>query len=886
MTAKIKNPRPPRLAERLLEKTANRREASAIAGDIAEEFQRRSEEDGPARARLWYRFFVLGSLPSFFFHFVSHSLTMLKNYLTIALRLMKRHKAFAFINVAGLAVGLAASLLVGLYVVHESGYDRFHQKADRIHRVYADITDDTGNWRGAWTPPPLAEALHQDFPEVEAAARYDPWLGDTLVTARGKSFLEKYIQLADAPFFTIFSFPFIYGDPETALENPGTIVISRTAAEKYFGHDNPLGETMTFVDRGRDYKVTGVIEDPPAKSHFRFEMMASLASSSTSRGTRWTQNTYFTYILLREGASAAALEAKFPEFSRVHYGPQFFADTGIRYEDYFDKGDHHFGFRLEPLKDIHLNRNVTDNLSLKGNPATLKLFTAVAFFLLLIACINFMNLSTARFAHRSREVGIRKVLGSRKSQLVVQFLGESFLMSTVALVLSLGLIAAVLPVFARLSQRPIAFRDIAGGSFPLLLVGVTLVVGLAAGSYPALFLSSFAPQRTIKGRLAVRGKGHTLLRHGLVLLQFAISFAVIFGTGVIARQMRFLNQRALGFDKDHVVVIHRASALGTSADAFERELLARPEILKVSRTESLPGRHFNPNGHRLEGAPATDERALMTTYVDHRFADLLGLELVAGRFFSPEIPTDATSAVVINEKTARELGLTDPVGKRFHKEFGGAKEGEFVTIIGVLKDFHIFSLHHEIMPMLLRPLSRSNWRLTSVKIRPERLPQTLAFIEETWKEFSGGQPFKYSFLDQDFGALYDSERRAGRIFLAFSALTILVACLGLYGLVTFAAEQRMREIGIRKTFGASVASLAGLLSREVLVLVGVSSVVASLPGLYFAAGWLRNFAYRVPIHPLMFVTTAAIVLGVAVLSIAFRTLRAATANPVNTLRYE
>ncbi len=879
-------PRPPRMSELILEKTANRGDAPAIAGDIAEEFHRRVEEYGPARARLWYRLFVLRSLPSFIFHFVSWNLTMLKNYLTIALRLMKRHKTFAVINVAGLAAGLAAGILIGLYVVHESGYDRFHDKADRIHRVYADIADDTGSWQGAWTPPPLAEALLQDFPEVEAAARYSPWPGDILITARGKSFLEKDIQFADPQFFVIFSYPFIYGDPATALEDPGTIVISRTVAEKYFGHDDPLGETMTFADRGRDFKVTGVIEDPPPKSHFRFDMVATLATGSSSGGGRWTQNTYFTYVLLREGASAADLEAKLPEFTRLHYGPQFFADTGVHYEDYYDKSDRRFGFRLESLTNIHLNPSVTDNLSLKGNPATLKLFSAVAFFLLLIACINFMNLSTARFAHRSREVGLRKVLGSRKRQLIVQFLGESLLSSTVALVLSLGIIYVVLPAFGRLAQRPIAFRDITGGSFPLLLIGITLVAGLAAGSYPALFLSSFSPQATIKGRLAVRGKAHIFLRRGLVLLQFAISFAVVFGTGVISRQMGFLGDRGLGFDKDHVVVIHRAAALGDSADVFENELLAQPEILKISRTESLPGRHFNPNGHRLEGAPATEERALMTTYVDHRFADLLGLELVAGRFFSPEIPTDATSAVVINEKTARELGLADPVGKRFHKEFGGAKEGEYVTIIGVLKDFHFFSLHYEIMPMLLRPLDPANWALMSVKIRPERLSQTLALIEETWKRFTGGQPFKYSFLDQDFGALYDSERRAGRIFLAFSALTILVACLGLYGLVSFAAEQRTREIGIRKTFGASVASLTGMLSREVLLLVGVSSLVASPPAAYLAGLWLRNFAYRIPIRPLMFAATAAAVLAVAILSVVFRAVRSAAANPIDTLRYE
>ena len=879
-------PRPPRLSERFLEKTANRGDAAAIAGDIHEEFERRVEELGPSRARLWYRLFVLRSLPSFVWHSVSWSLTMFRNYLTIAFRIMRRQKAFSFINVAGLAVGMACSVLIGLYVFHESGYDRFHERSARIFRVIADMRDDDGDFLGAWSPPPLAKALIRDFPEVEDAARYSAWPREFLISARGKSFLESGVKFADASFFRIFSYPFIFGDPGKALEDPWTVVLSRTVAERYFGHDDPVGETMTFGDIRRDFKVTGVIEDPPPNSHLQFEIMAALAGTSSSAGTRWTQNTYFTYVLLREGTEGTAFEAKLPDFTRRHFGPQFFADTGKRYEDYYASGDRRFGFRLEPLTAIHLDASVNDTLSLKGNKAQLKMLSAVALFILLIAGINFMNLATARFAHRSREVGVRKVLGSGKGQLVVQFLGESLLVSAIALALALGIIALVLPAFGRLAQRPLVFGDLMRGGFPFLLAGVALAVGLASGSYPALFLSSFAPQTTIKGRLAARGKGHAYLRRGLVLVQFAVGFSVLFGTGVIARQMDFLRNRDLGFDKDHVVVISRANALGPAADAFENELLARPEILKVSRSESLPGRHFDDTGHVLEGSLATDERTLRMTHVDDRFAGLLGLKLAAGRFFSRDIPTDATSAVVINETAARELGLREPVGKRIHKGFGGAKEGEFVTIIGVLEDFHIASLHERIKPMILRPLSPSDWRLTSVKVRGEGLPQTLALIARTWKKHTGGQPFKYSFLEADFGALYESERRAGRIFSAFSALAVLVACLGLYGLVSFAAEQRMREIGIRKTFGASPASLTGLLSREVVVLVGIAAAVASPPAFLLAQGWLRDFAFRVTIPPLMFVATGAAVLAIAVLSVAFRAVRAAAANPVDTLRYE
>jgi putative ABC transport system permease protein len=878
--------RPPRLAERLLEATANRGEAEAIAGDIAEEFLRRVERHGRRRARLWYRLFVLRSFPSFVRYFSWWSLTMLKNYLTIALRITKRHKLFSFINIAGLAAGTACSILIGLFVAHETHYDRFHERADRIFRVYADFRDESGGGQGAWTPPPLAEALVRDIPEVEAAARYNPWPREYLVTAGDRSFLETGVKYADASFFRIFSYSFLKGDPGTALEAPGTVVISESVARKYFGRDDPLGHSLIFRDRDQEFKVTGVIADPPLNSHLRFDILASIVSTPTSAGTRWNQNTYFTYVLLREGASGAALESKLPEVTRRHYGPQFFADTGTRYEDYYARGGRRFGFRLEPLTGIHLNAEVADSISLKGNVSHLRFLSAVAFFILLIAAINFMNLSTARFAHRSREVGIRKVLGSARANLVAQFLGESLFLSAIAFVFALAMAAAALPAFRSLVQRPLAFGDIFGGGFAVLLAGIVLVVGLGAGSYPALFLSSFAPVATIKGRVAIRSKGHRRLRQGLVLVQFAVSFAVVFGTAIIARQMDFFQSKALGFDRDHIVVVGRANALGPAADAFEKDLLAHPEILKISRSESLPGRHFDSTGHVLEGRPATDERTLMMIHVDDRFADLLGLELAAGRFFSLAIPTDGTSAVVINERAARDLGLSEPLGKRFHKTFGGGKPGEFVTIIGVLKDFHFASLHHGIEPMILRPLTSSDWRLTSIKVRGERLPETLNLIERTWRRHTGGQPFQYSFLDRDFGALYESERRAGRIFSALSALAVLVACLGLYGLVSFAAEQRTRELGVRKTLGASTASLTGLLSREVLVLVGIAAVVASPPTFFLAEAWLRNFAFRASIPPSLFAATAAVLLAVAFLSVAARAFRAATANPIAALRHE
>jgi putative ABC transport system permease protein len=877
--------KPPKVAEWLLCRFANRDEAVAIIGDCEEEFYERANSCGFFWARLWYWRLVLISLPSFFANVSYWSGSMFKNYLTVALRNVRRHRGFSIINIAGLAVGMAASILIAVFVLHELSFDRHHEKADRIYRVVAQF-DSGGEKKGAYTVPPMAQAMLDELPEVEYAARLSLWPRNLLVRYEDKLFLERGVIYADASIFDVFTIPFVLGDPRSALVDPRTVVITQDIAQKYFGNTNPLGKQLRLEDQGRDFKITGVIENCSATSHFQYEMIASIVSSKTAFETGWGGHTYFTYIALKDKISRAKLDAKLSDFCRRHWGAYYYAETGQTYDEYMKDGENYYGFSLEPLSDIHLNRGVVDYLSIKGNKTYVYVFSIIALFILLIACINFMNLSTARFAHRSKEVGVRKVLGSSQKQLVWQFLGESALLSLFALVFAILLVKIALPVFRNLSSRQLELDFFQPVVTLPLLIGFALFVGLLAGCYPAFFLSTFQPARTVKGSGGHKTKGQVFLRRALVVLQFAVTFGIFFGTFVISYQLQYVRDKQLGFNKEHVVVIHRADALGTQADAFKQELLRHSSIRTISDTESLPGRHFNPNSHRLEGRPATETPTLHTMYGDFNFVDLLNLEIVAGRYFSQEIPTDATSSVVINEAAVKELGLTDPVGKRFHKEFGGAKEGEFVTIIGVLKDFHFNSLHYDIFPMIIRPISPSTWNLTSIRIGPQNITETLNRIEETWSTLTGSQPFEYSFLDEDFDNLYRNDLRMGQIFSIFAALAIFIACLGLIGLISFTAEQRTKEIGIRKVLGASVSKILYLLSREVVVLVFVATLVAA-PVAYFSMHkWLENFAFRIHISPFMFVLTAFGTLTIALLSMSFRAIKAAQANPIDSIRYE
>jgi len=855
------------------------------SGDCEEIFYDKCARDGRLRAYAWLWGQALRSAPVFLCDSYYRSLIMLKNYLKIGLRNLVRNKGYSLINISGLAIGMVCVVLICLWVADELSFDRHHEKADRIYRIGPQFGPEP-DMRGAFTPPPLAQALLNDYPEVEHVVRMSLWPRNRLIRAGDRQFVEKGIIAADNSIFDVFTIPFIHGSPAVALIEPYTIVISESTARKYFGDENPVGKTLEFDSNHTLYKITGVVRDCPENSHFRFDMIESLERLRSSRSERWMQHTYFTYVVLQEGYAPEYLEDKFPDFVMTHYGPQFYEDTGMNYADYIRTEDYYYGYWLQPLSDIHLNADIVDIANAQGDITYIYVFTAIAAFILLIACINFMNLSTARFSRRAKEVGLRKVFGSNRSQLVRQFLTESVLLSMCALVCALIIIQLILPVFNNMTERQIVPDYF--GNFYLLpgLVLLALTAGALAGSYPAFFLSSFQPVRALTASINRTSGGKISLRNVLVVFQLAISFGIIFSTLVVYRQLEFVRQAKMGFDREHIIVVHRAGALGDQRIAFKQELLKNPDVRIVSSTNSLPGRHFDPNGHRLEGWPASKQIIIHTMYGDYDYMNLLDLELAEGRYFSRDIASDMSSAVVINETAVKELGLTDPVGKRLHKDFGGAEEGEFATIIGVLKDFNFHSLHQEILPMIIRPLDEDSGPYLSVKTGGGDLAASLRIIEDTWKEFTGDQPFDYSLFDDDLHALYNAEQKTGEIFAAFSFLAVFIACLGLFGLISYAAEQRTKEIGIRKVLGASAVNIMYLISRETAVLTLIAAAVAIPVTMYTSGKWLDNFAYRDSSQTVACVVSLIVLTAISFLTISYRTIRASRANPAESLRHE
>jgi len=797
---------------------------------------------------------------------------MVKNYLKIAFRNIKKHKAYSFINISGLAIGMACCLFIILFVQDELSYDRYHEKADRIYRL-VDSLDAPGelSMHFALSSAPFAPTLKNDFPEVEDAVRF--FLGRRrMVSYEDKKYYEDGLIFADASLFNIFTFPLIKGDPDTALEAPNTLVISERIALKYFGTDESMNQTLKINEQ--EFLVTGVMKEMPKNSHFHADMFASLKTLEKNPRIReryiqdWVRHEFYTYLLLQEGYPGEELEAKLPVFIEKYAAPQIKTILGGTLSS-----------RLQPLKSIHLYSNLQHEINPNSDIKYVTIFSVIALFILLIACVNFMNLATARSVNRSKEVGLRKVVGASRYQLVKQFLGESLLFTFFALLLALILLMIALPLFNSLTGKEIEVNLL--NNFVVLgsMVIILVFVGLASGSYPAFFISRYQPASVLKSSLRV-GSTKSFLRKALVILQFSISIVLIISTVVVLDQLDFLRNRKLGFDKEHVVVTPiRDNTLRTNAEAIKAELMQNPGILSATVTIGVPGGVVAGDAIQLVTDEGKKTITVRMIYTDHDYLKTMGMEIVEGRDFSKEMSTDVTEAFIVNEAAVRVLQLENPLETRFE---WNKKKGR---IIGVVKDFQFQSLREEINPLIIH-IQPSDTYVFAMRIRPENIPGTLAFIENKWGELDPAHPFEYSFMDETFDRIYRSEEKLSQIFSVFSFLAIFIASLGLFGLALYMVEQRTKEIGIRKVLGASIGKIFVLLSREFALLVLVANLFAWPAAYFFMHNWLQNFAYRVNIAPWIFVLSAVLALVIAMLTISYQAVKAAMADPVNSLRYE
>ncbi|WP_288426698.1 ABC transporter permease [uncultured Spirosoma sp.] len=793
---------------------------------------------------------------------------MLRNHVKIALRTFWKNKLFSGLNIVGLGVGMAAVWLMVLYVVEERSYDRFHANADRIVRVVQHMQWPGGDLHMAATSAPFAEALKQDYPDVEKTVRFHPE-GGGLITYGDKKIDVPAIFFADSTVFDVFTFPFLYGDPRTALRNPQSIVLTKRTAEALFGTaGNAVGKVIEFSNHFPN-TVTGVIEDVPTNSHLQFSALRSLPDNFTSG---WQQSELYTYLLLAKGSAPETLSAKltgfFPKYLRKELGNMTYR------------------LELQPLTSIHLHSHLDYEIGPNGNARTVSIFAAVAALILLIAGINYVNLNTVRALKRTREVGVRKAIGSYRQQLIGQFLTESLLMTLLAGLVSTGLVEMALPYFNQLADKALSL-----GSWSSTLLTVALfsvLIGTLSGLYPALRMSGFRPVSALRGQQS-SPQNPIRLRQALVVFQFVATVALIACSVVVYRQMQFVSQADLGFNKEQVLTFHiDDEAVRQRVDAL-KEALVRNPLIEGAAAASNPIGNNNIGGTSMffeqQGAFGPNPQLVQRFLVDPDYLPTLEIELESGRNFSPSFKSDASNAVLINQTLARQLG-PQPVGKRVRYFIDQANHTAEARIVGVVKDFHTYSLQHKVEPLVLQMPTAPDKDNLYVRVRAGNVPAALAYIQTVYRTFSPTATPDFHFLDENFSKQYQAEQKQGDVLLTFTILAIFIACLGLFGLVAFAAEQRTKEIGVRKVLGASVASIVALLSRDFLKLILIAIVIASPLAWYAMQQWLQNFAYTIELSWWLFALAGLLTTVIALLTVSVQSIRAATVNPVKSLRSE
>jgi putative ABC transport system permease protein len=805
---------------------------------------------------------------------------MFKSYLRSAWRNLIKQRSYSLINIAGLSIGITVCFIIVMYVQEELGYDRFNEHAGRIYRVAFRANINGGKINEANVMPPVAAAMKKDFPEVEDATRLVA-RGIAAISYQDKKFKEDRFALIDPNFFNVFTLKFIKGDATSALSQPNYVVISQKTASRIFGNEEAVGKLININNSPEPYQVMGVVENLPENSHYKFDVFGSTASLPDSRSDSWLRSDFFTYLLLRQGADAEKLEQKFPAMIEKYMGPQIIQQMGMSLSQFRTKGNE-LGFTLQPLTAIHLHSHSNFELEPSGNIMYIYVFTAVGIFMLFIACINFINLSTANASKRAKEIGIRKVVGSERKQLVIQFLFESAVLVGITLLVALVLIQLFLPVFNQFYDEN--FELAFDMKVISALLGLGLVVTIGSGLYPALYISSFRPIAVLKGKFNESQKSFSV-RSVLVVLQFVISVTLIICTLTVQQQMQYVQQKQLGYDKEAVLVVSNSYVLGQNERVFRDVMTKDSRVLRSTISSYKPA---GPSGNNNALAyPEGKENQLMKTieyHVDEAYVPTLGMQIVAGRNFSADHPTDSMG-LLINETAARSFGWqpNDAVGKMIVRQNSHRGTNVPFRVVGVVKDFNFKSLHEPITPLLmtLHPESGLIFKVNTADIQG-----LIADMKKQWASFSPEEALDFEFLDDLYNRTYAAEQKTGNILNVFTLVTILVACLGLFGLATYIAEQRTKEIGVRKVLGASVLQITGMLSAHLLRLVFIAGVIAFPVSYFVMTRWLENFAYRISFQWEVLAIAMIGALLVALITVSFQTVRAAQANPVKTLRSE
>ena len=858
----------PRIILGLLRRLSLYEELFAITQDFETDYKNIRQHSGRMRAFFWLLGNTLGVLYQYLLLNTRWSLIMLKNYIKITWRNIKRHKAYSFINISGLAIGLACCLIILLFVQDELSYGRFHAKPERIFRVVFSTNDDgtPTNANGSFGVGPM---LKKDFPEVIETVRIRK-MGQGVkryVGYKDKKFYEKRFVFTGPSFFSVFNFPLINGNPETALKAPNTIVLTEAMAHKYFGSEDPMGKTIE-ADPYNDgelmyFRVTGILQKIPSNSHIHVDFLASYISQRDELDSFDGFYQHSTYVLLNQKQAAASLASKLDDFLYRNW-----------------REDPWYTISLQPMLDIHLHSHLKSEFEATGNILYIYLFTAVALFVLIIACINFMNLTTARALKRAREVGLRKVVGAHKRQLLRQFLGESMVLSFLSALAAVGLVILSLPLFNQLADKELAMSSLIHPVMIMGFIALFLTVGFLAGIYPAAYLSAFQPIQSLKSR-AGNIPSRTLLRKGLVTFQFVLSIGIIISTLIVAKQMQFIQSRSPGYDKEQLMVIPMNSDLRATYTAVKTELMQNPMIENTTTSSLVPTRGSMHYSFRFEGREESLSQAVYG--IDKDFISTYGLRVTAGKATQLPLSQEGSNEFMISELTAEEAEYVSPlaaVGKSVELE---DMRGQ---ITGVINDINIYSLHRELYSITyaITPIRGHNY--LTIRLRPENLSETIGYIQATWQKMVPNYPLDYFFLDKSFAEMHASDKKLSEIFRVFSFLAIVVACLGLFGLAAYTAEQKTKEIGIRKVLGASVPNIYLLLTRELLKWVILANLIAWPVAYYAMNKWLQNFVFRTDVGIWIFLAAGFLALAIALLTISFHSFRAAASQPIDALRYE